>query len=147
MNTPTTSKPCCFNSHAATEESTPPDIPTITRVRRNIRSRSCDLGNKSDRPAPPRAVVVDTAKYERAPMSRFLSHQIFVAQPQRPDDADIERPLRVLTPRVRRKRKADERRLALRGLPTINTDERSGCDVPPRLLERFPDRSRSQRLL
>ena len=79
-------------------------------------------------------------------MSQLLSCQIFVAQPQCSNDADIERPLRVMTPRVRRKRKADERRLALRRLPTINADERSGRDVPPGLLERFPDRGRGKRL-
>jgi hypothetical protein len=34
MNTPTTSNPCCFSIHAATDESTPPDMPTTTRSRR-----------------------------------------------------------------------------------------------------------------
>ena len=38
MNRPTTSKPCCFSSHAATDESTPPDMPTITRALRGITS-------------------------------------------------------------------------------------------------------------
>ena len=32
MNRPTTSKPCSLSSQAATEESTPPDMPTITRA-------------------------------------------------------------------------------------------------------------------
>lgn len=31
MNTPTTSYPCCLSSSAATDESTPPDIPTTIR--------------------------------------------------------------------------------------------------------------------
>ena len=33
MNRPTTSKPCSFSSQAATDESTPPDIPTMTFCR------------------------------------------------------------------------------------------------------------------
>jgi hypothetical protein len=32
MNRPTTSNPCAFSIHAATDESTPPDMPTITRA-------------------------------------------------------------------------------------------------------------------
>src|SRR5664279_6039100 len=36
MNTPTTSNPCCFSIHAATAESTPPDMPTTTRSRRAV---------------------------------------------------------------------------------------------------------------
>src|SRR5574340_1114964 len=32
MNRPSTSNPCCFSSRAATAESTPPDMPTITRL-------------------------------------------------------------------------------------------------------------------
>ncbi len=31
MNNPCTSKPCSRSSHAATDESTPPDMPTMTR--------------------------------------------------------------------------------------------------------------------
>src|SRR5262249_46123426 len=40
MNRPTTSCPCCFRSHAATDESTPPDIPTTTRCLRVTNSPS-----------------------------------------------------------------------------------------------------------
>ena len=32
MKTPTTSYPCCFSNNAVTLESTPPDMPTTTRV-------------------------------------------------------------------------------------------------------------------
>src|SRR5690606_6642515 len=38
MNRPTTSNPCCFSSHADTDESTPPDMPTTTRAPAAMRS-------------------------------------------------------------------------------------------------------------
>src|SRR4029077_18806352 len=47
MNRPTTSKPCCLSSHAATDESTPPDMPTTTRSLRVIDAPSSFEGSLS----------------------------------------------------------------------------------------------------
>src|SRR5512147_1674960 len=94
MNRPTTSKPCSFSSHAATEESTPPDMPTTTLPLLMERAPAPSAVEKMlqdvEGMAVTRAVVRDAALDERTavPM-RFRCHLVR-CQPQGAHDAGVE---------------------------------------------------------
>src|SRR5690349_675256 len=144
MNTPTTSKPCCFNNHAATDESTPPDMPTTTRSRRGI--RGLQVRDHSERPARPRAIVVERLQQQWVAMAIASRGDIVVRQPQRAQDARIERPVRLVTPRRCGEGEANECHAAIRRFPLINTDERRRIDAPGGFLERLARRRADDRL-
>src|SRR5690606_13882480 len=119
MNRPTTSKPRCLSSHAATDESTPPDMPTTTRS--PAPSRAGGSGSRSTGAATPSDmgvqavrirvdqvereplagdVVVDRLHDQRAAMQLAARADLVCAEPDRPQDAVVERPRRLVRARA-----------------------------------------------
>src|SRR3954451_5290159 len=79
MKRPITSHPARLRSSAATEESTPPDIPTTTRS-------GIFRGEDLEREAAPREVVVDAAQDERRAVLRAPLEQRVAREPVQRDD-------------------------------------------------------------
>src|SRR6185312_2056935 len=155
--TPTTSCPCSFRSHAATEESTPPDRPTTTRRRfvTSLRSAaryapaSCEIAERGDaveRHPPPGEVVVDAAHHQRRAMAREARAHLGGRHPQRAHDAVVERTRGLLHARRRGEREAQVRAPAVGRLPQVDADEPRHLDAPRAFLERLADRARLERL-
>src|SRR5258708_32606893 len=81
MNRPMTSAPWRCSSMAATEESTPPDIPTTTRSRKGRPlPEVCD---ELEAMAPPRQIVLHAAQNQRAAMARPRTAYFVRRHPQR----------------------------------------------------------------
>src|SRR5579863_1213876 len=99
MKRPTTSYPCSLRSHAVTDESTPPDMPTTTRCLL-MDSLNVQLGpdrmrmHEVERETPAREVIVDALHDERRAVALARGAQLVGGQPQRADDVGIERAIR-----------------------------------------------------
>src|SRR5207253_3618482 len=101
MKRPTTSWPCCFSSHAAIDESTPPDMPTTTLTPDMPLSKSRDRRHRGrvrvqqiERIALPAQVIVDAAPHQRAAPLGGVQRQLLPGQPQRAHDAAVQGPPR-----------------------------------------------------
>src|SRR2546421_4804977 len=84
MKRPTTSCPARFSSRAATEESTPPDIPTTTRS--GIFARE-----HFERKLAPRDEIVDAALHQGRAVIGAPRHQLLSRKPVQRDDLTVQR--------------------------------------------------------
>src|SRR3954471_24374488 len=86
MKRPTTSWPARLSRSAATEESTPPDIPTTTR--------SGIFGAEHvERELAAGSVVVDAALHQRRAVLGAPGEQLLARKPVQRDDLAVERPV------------------------------------------------------
>ena len=95
MNKPAIGSPASRSSKAATEESTPPDMPTMVR---GLRSRQ--LLQQRQGMAAPGEVVRDRLPDQRAAMARLRFLQLGRGHPQRAHDAFVEPAGRVVRDRL-----------------------------------------------
>src|SRR5688500_15518105 len=150
MNTRTTSWPACLRSSAATDESTPPDRPTITLLGRDMEDLRSDSTARErcsafavnflhgvERHQATLAEVVDAAKHQRTAMLVEARDDFVVTQPQRIDDVHVELALRLVRHDPRRIREANERRAVVGRLPAIDADQCIRLDTPCRFLQRL----------
>src|SRR5690606_30379069 len=170
MNRPTTSKPRCLSSQAATDESTPPDMPTTTRSP----APSCAASGSASRPTAgatpsdmavqavrirvdqlerePLAgeVIVDRLHDQRAAMQVAARADLVCVEPDRPQDAAVERPRRLVRARVagEGETQVGDVRAAGSVLVARHVDADAGhrLDLPGGLLERLARHRLQQRL-
>src|SRR3954471_18639917 len=139
MKRPTTSQPARFRSSAATDESTPPDMPTTTRS-------GIFRGEDLEREAMSREIVVDAALDKRRAVLRPPLEELLAREPVKRDDLAVERPL-VDALDAAAEAESQERHVPRRVVPAIDGDERGRLEAGRRLLEHFAPARRDQRLV
>src|SRR5436190_6293573 len=157
MKRPTTSYPWRFKSSAATDESTPPDIPTTTLSPIDSSAEICGESSRArrsgeftaehlEREARPGEVVGNAALDERRAVHRAARRKLLRSKPVQCEDLAIERAPRLNSSRVATERKAQERRIARRVMPAIDADERRWRESVRRFFEHFAGHRVEQRL-
>ena len=145
----------CFracSSSAATEESTPPDMPTMTDG--DVMALQADAVSDasqrivSQRKAMAGEPVVDARQHHGTAKSRRLGGDLLARQPERAHDADVERAIRVMRgaespPNVKR----TNCRARFGVAPLLHAEQAVELDVPAGLFERLAHRGVLQRLV
>src|SRR5688572_23858117 len=161
MNKPAIGSPASRRCNAATEESTPPDMPTMVLVCTALMSAcscqlahgcSCQVLGQLQRVPVPRQEVRGCPPHQRAAVALLGRLQLAGRHPDRADDAVVQRARRIVPDRFGGKGETQVMASAasvavVRCLPLVGTDERGEADIPAGLLERFPQRGLVQALV
>src|SRR5882672_1742075 len=162
MKRPATEWPCSIRRLAATAESTPPDKATMTLEglesgmhtlyvhtpgqagRSDVEGVDAEIRQRSpvdhvERKAPAADEVVHAAHDERAAVPRLIREQFLACEPQGPQDAAIERALRVEALDDARECNAQERATIRRILPQVDSGQGLRPESPGGLFERLAD--------
>src|SRR2546423_1343028 len=126
-----------MSSSAATDESTPPDIPTTT-------FSGIFVGEQLEREVPSREEVVDALLHQRRAVIGAPRRQLLGSQPAQRLDLLVERPL-FLAQNRSGEAKAQERHVLRGVMPAIDADQRLGLEAVRGLLEHFAPASGDQR--
>src|SRR4051794_29610243 len=123
MNMPAIGTCARWSRSAATGESTPPDMPTMTdgvvlpSGRRRFRR---EPANRVEREAVAGEPVVDAREHHRASKPRGLGGNLLACQPERAHDAIVERAIRVMAQRHAAEREAHELAAGLSVAPLLH---------------------------
>src|SRR5882672_5320095 len=89
MNRPDTSWPCCLSSKAATVESTPPDMPTMTRL--PVMNSGGLMVQNGEWVAAAGEIIVYTAYHQRRTVARGAAPDVTRGEPGGAHNAGIQR--------------------------------------------------------
>src|SRR3990170_1761511 len=139
MNRPTTSWPARFSSSAATDESTPPDMPTTTFSR-------IALGQDLERKAPPGEEVLDALLHQRRAVLGAPRGELGRRQPGERDDLLVEPSALLHAVDPAAERKAQERHVLLVVAPAVDAEQCRGREAMRRLLQHLARHRLGERL-
>src|SRR5262249_3898457 len=129
MNRPITFQPACFRSSAATDESTPPDMPTTTV------SDMVVVPYQVEREAPVGQVILHALPDQAAAMTFPACLDLGRRHPQRAQDAGVERPARFMRPKFAGEGKAQISDVPVLARPLVDAGQRGRTEVPCGLLQ------------
>src|SRR3990172_8877580 len=136
MNRPVTSCPCCLSSSAATDESTPPDMPTTIFC---LRAMVLEIVvQQVQRVALTRKVIVDAGQQQMAALPRVAGADFRDRHPQRAHDAGVEFPSGFAFRQAAGERKPQVRHAAALLMILVYADQRGRGEAAGGFLQRLP---------